>query len=259
MPAFNLKQRILLAIVAAIILLIQLAKFDQDGIEGSGWIIAMLASGLLLLPLFAPSEDNKVASSSPSGQEFGDVKGSRVPDELLLSAIDDVSASLWGKLPEWLLAGVSVESASDGSSFYELWRPVSHCYAYALVCATAYKSDLSFFEQGQDGRLGQALAPKIVAVYSQLSVASPSSKPLDIGHLQAEVLKDIIGARHAAVAFMRLLASRDSSPDSPLLDYLANALGVDARLRPKFDVNLRAFTKANLTALSALYPKASLS
>ena len=46
----NKHQRILLAVVGVVILLIQLYKFNEDGIEGSGWILALLVASVLILP-----------------------------------------------------------------------------------------------------------------------------------------------------------------------------------------------------------------
>ena len=62
----NRYQRVALVAVAAAIMTIQLAQFDDEGFEGYGWVFSLLSAGLLsVLALTRNSRPKAVAQTEP--------------------------------------------------------------------------------------------------------------------------------------------------------------------------------------------------
>ena len=65
MKNLNTYQKVALAVAGAIILLIQLIKFSDEGIEGASWILSFAISALLFIPIL--SDVDSIVNSIKSG------------------------------------------------------------------------------------------------------------------------------------------------------------------------------------------------
>lgn len=78
MPSLNKAQKLLLAAAGIAILWIQFLKFSDYGLEGTGWVIALLVATLLILPSLTllPTRKNG-AANAPSKSVVSDVPGTQ--------------------------------------------------------------------------------------------------------------------------------------------------------------------------------------
>lgn len=109
MPSLNTPQRIFLATIGVAIILFQLYRFADDGIEGTGWVFAFLVAALLLLPAVGLLSKPKVLHSLPMKPNSSEERLSRAKQRIenLVSRATERAAVLHRRLPILLTSPIA--------------------------------------------------------------------------------------------------------------------------------------------------------
>lgn len=258
-PNLNRAQRLSLAAIGCVILIIQLYKFSRDGIEGASWILAFVAVGVFWLPFLSAVEfpsykwhsKSRRAQVTPEMQRFVDIHDAQKQNEKTLAAIRNQAALLWKQLPAWVSLPDIESLRVINSLVTDHWLEHCHSYLFALAWAAEVKKDRHFIASERENLLTARVARYMAETAKENAYRHQLTSGLEPQNDGAWAVRELVEARAVARAFIDALANGTKPPDAVLLDYFSTKLGVPSAQRISFDMHLRNFTKESLSILSS--------
>jgi hypothetical protein len=258
MNSLSKLQGVALAVMGTVIISVQLFKFNVDGVEGSGWILAFLIGAALWLPLLGRRAHPQAVNQPRIKEVDKPVLPTPPKADQLHQFVRYRSAVLWEQLPQWVsLPGVDlfewgnpnpaeVPSIPPAEWIHAQWRSSCYAYVYALVCVAEFKKDRHFLGGSRQKKLGTDVAAHMV----EDAVEASRPELVDPVRVRAVAFKELYVALDATGKFAQAIVAQRSDPDVVLFDFLASAIGVVEAGRTRFYERLRDFTKETFRALA---------
>jgi hypothetical protein len=252
----NFTQKIILAAFGIGIFFVQMVKFSDDGIEGFSWLLALLASVLLVLP--AVGEVHRIRSKSQNGtrpssntanrmspvmQEFTSFHKAQASIVPLLKGIEQDAQALHGQVDQWLGFDTSFGLSAAYMNMYEHVHQYCLAYCYGLTLLVEAKADPDFMGSERQKILMARVAKLIVECNRSMLKKIGVEDQFDEAKQRAFAMKDIIEVEKSVTWFIGSLASGGSKPDTELIRFLIEHLSVPEQTLPTFAPNLQKFTK----------------
>ena len=260
MPQLNKVQKLFLAAVGLAILLFQFYKFSEDGIEGGGWVLAMVAAALLLLPALSliPQRD-RIPTQQATAQKPKAVEAAALLDpngrtQMLYRAAAAKADELAGSVT----ASMSLPDLGQtdlgalGADMKHQWLQYCIPYSACLLFASQISKDMYFAKSATFTVIYGQCVKRMVQVSKDLSGRMGVPEKFSQAGAEAWAKKDFGEAEEALLYFMDSVGAKVAEPDSKLLEYLATKIGVPASLRAQFSEKLRVFTRQTLTEFRKL-------
>lgn len=260
MPQLNKAQKLFLAAIGLAIFFFQFYKFSEDGIEGIGWVLALVAAALFLLPALSlipqrvhssprplttqkPKTEDAAALLDPKGRTQSLYRAAAAKADELVESV-----TTWMSLPDL----ESTDLAALGSDMKQQWLQYCIPYSACLLFASQISKDMYFAKSATFNVVYGQSVKRMVQVSKGLAVRMGVSDKFNETDAQAWAQKDFGEAEAALLYFMDSVGGKVSEPDSKLMEYLACKLGVPASLKAKFSEKLRAFTRQTFTEFRKL-------
>lgn len=223
MKNLNTYQKVALAVAGAIILLIQLIKFSDDGIEGASWILSFAISALLFIPIL--SDADSIAKSIKS--DFIRADGASESNNKIIS---NDAAQLFkdlGARAEKLHKLIADKGAVDTVPFFNVitdrWFP-SIAAAVVLTYSVARKLDDSTYYSSEEFKKLNGMLFNLV-----MAISKHQDKLIDGTQSDDEIMRHsmglISGARKSVDLMYENISSQQKNADSPVHKYIQGACG----------------------------------
>jgi hypothetical protein len=254
MPSLNTKQKLFLAATGVVIILFQLYKFAENGIEGTGWVLSLVAASLLILPALSIQ---RIKPAAIQGQKINEERAKAVlsPDSnaqalyksVLLNASElNRSIVSWLNLPPLK----SKELSHINEPMLNQWKQYSIAYSACLMIASQIKKDMSFAKTdeflviyGQSIKAMAELALKNAAIMGVENLLTKAKA-------ETQAKKDMSEAEDALLNFIDSVSAKLPNPDAALLNYLTERIGVSEEAKEGFKAQLKSFTKTTMIEFS---------
>lgn len=251
MGRLNTTQRLLLAAGGVLILIFQLYKFSEDGIEGSGWILAIVAGVVLMLPatkLFQSNSYSQKGNASSSQRLNSTSNNSR---QLCGRAVQ-CGQRLHLQLPSMMGLPPLMEPNVDkaNSAMMDYWLQYCIAFTGVLSLMAEWKKDAGFPDKTEYREtlrlLAVEMAKSSMAAMKKLAASDQISSVDSVEW----ACRDISEAEGAMKKFVSRLAANIPDPGSPLVDFLIGKIGVPEKCIERARHELRQFTKDTLIEFS---------
>jgi hypothetical protein len=224
MKHLNIYQKTALAIAALIILLIQLIKFSDEGIDGASWILSFAISAILFMPILSDAEDiinsvkSKLIKKDPTGN---------LPVVNSKSDVSSLFKSLGAraeKLHKFIAEKSAVKTIPMFNVISDRWFP-SIAAAVVLTYGVARKcDDQDYYESEEFKKLNGMLFNLLMTLgRHQDQLIGGTQSDDEIMRHSMSVISD---ARKAADLVFSNLASNLQDVDLPLHKFIQTACGV---------------------------------
>lgn len=242
MPSFNFPQKIFLAIFGVAILIIQLIRFDEYGLEGIGWVFSLAISALLILPMLTEVERIKsIFSDSKNKQNnmgaFATMVGNHV---VAVNLVKDIS-----KDAEDLRLGIYDLVAIPELNFKLIssgWSQYCLSYVLSIYSITQHKKDINYFKSNQYFSLVSQTS-KLIVSSLQTQAKEFGLNSANLATSEKDATKSILQARIVGEKFIKEFANENLNADSLMFNYLYDSLGLTGELQEKTAPFIRDFTK----------------
>jgi len=241
----NKHQRILLAIVGVVILLIQLYKFSEDGVEGSGWILALLVASILILPSLSLIKA-KSSTERKNKEKFQTFINQSQSVQVAFKRIKNKSNALKDLVSEHIqFPDIPTLSAVNETMKEELGR---NCYLYvaALSAAAEFKKNPDFLSNENFVVYEAQVVRDVLNSSKQSAIKEGFGDKHDDNRVKALVIKDWNLAKTAMMGFIDNLSAGRQQADTPLMDFLFNKVEMPDMYKKSLETPLRDFTKQTL-------------
>lgn len=241
----NKHQRILLAIVGVVILLIQLYKFDEDGVEGSGWILALLVASVLLLPSLSliKSESTSEQKNKEKFQAFIN-QSHRV--QVAFKRIKSRAEALKELMSEHIQLPDIPTLTAVNESMKEEWGRNCYLYIAALSAAAEFKKNPDFLSNENFVVYEAQVVREVLNSSKQSAIKEGFGDQHDDNRVKAFVINDWNLAKSAMMGFIDNLSSNKQPADAPLIEFIFNKTGMPDMYKKALEMPLRDFTKSAL-------------
>lgn len=254
MPALNTPQRIFLAVIGAAIILFQLYRFADDGIEGTGWVFAFLVAALLLLPAVGLLSRPKASPPLSARPTIGEDRLNRAKQRIenLVSRAVEQSKVLHRRLP--ILFDLPPLQAPEfqrvNALMIDSWLQYCIAFTGCLSLMTEYKRNPRFMSQPDYRVVWQMLVNEIAKAEAQTAARHGLQDKYDIEKSVQWATRDMNEAELAMRKFIDHLAQNAPEPDAPLLSFLMDKMGAPEQSRPSLSQGIRKFIKETLQQFS---------
>ncbi len=255
MPQLTKWQKLFLAAVGSVILVIQVVKFSDYGLEGTGWVFSLFVAALFILPalsLFGRKSQGMIAIPKVHGT---------TPTELL--ALDGRTQKLFAMaiararelqlaipkmsgLEKFNVAGLE----QINRLMMEHWLQYCIPYVICLAVMAEYKKDSKFIDSKAFAVLYGQAVKEMVREGEDLAKRNNLTDKFDPESAERWAIKDMGEAERALKLFMNRLANKIPDPDSPYLEYLAEKLKLPKPWQEPFRRNLQEFTRNTLASFA---------
>ncbi len=252
----NKPQKLLLAAVGLLILFFQFYKFNDDGIEGTGWVISLVAAGLLLLPVFSlfPERSTEQRRKNKETREFEKLLMERRRAQNLFEKTKVKAVELQDAVVSWL----GLHDLQDVPGFEQTtslmqdqWLQYCMAYVVSLAATAEFKRDPHYLESDGFTLLRAQTAQQMVAAGQESAKRHGLNEKFDPESAKSWAIRDLNEAKDGMLLFINAMASGFPNPDTVLLDYMIDKLGVPETVKTQFNNKLRSFTRQALIEFSA--------
>lgn len=256
LPNLNKAQRILLAVAGASIIAFQLYRFAEDGVEGIGWVFAILVGALLLLPAFGSTkiEANMPPSTESSGLTTSNdrlTKAKQRAENLTARAVAEASV-LHRRLP--ILMDLpplqSPEFKNINALMTDSWLQYCIAYAGCLSLMTEWKNNKSFIKSPDYSVVWQLIVNEMVKADARNAAKHGLHDKFNMEKSLEWAKRDLNEGEVAMKKFVDRLAQSIPEPDSPMVEFLMDKVGASAGMRPSLAIGVQKFTKETLQKFS---------
>jgi len=257
MPQLTKWQKFFLAAVGCVIVVVQLVKFSDYGLEGTGWVFSLLISALLILPALSLI-DGKAHAAGAIPKAHG-----KTPTELLSQngRTQKIFAMALDRAKELQLAIPKMSGLEKfnvpgleqiNRLMMEHWLQYCIPYVICLAVMAEYRKDSTFIGSNAFAVLyGQAIK-EMVREGEELAKRNNLIDKFDPASAERWAIKDMREAEGALKHFMDGLANKIPDPDSPYLEYLIEKLKLPKPWQAPFRRNLQEFTRNTLTSFASV-------
>lgn len=238
----NKHQRILLAIVGVVILLIQLYKFNEDGVEGSGWILALLVASILILPSLSLIKA-KPATEQKSKEKFQTFFNQSQRVQVAFRRIKHKSDSLRDLMSEHIQFP---DIATVNETMKEEWARSCYLYVAALSAAAEFKKNPDFLSNENFLIYEAQVVRDVLNSSKQSAIKEGFGDKHDDNRVKAFIINDWNLTKTAMMGFIDNLSAGRQQADTPLMDFLFNKVGMPDMHKKSLETPLRDFTKQTL-------------
>ena len=257
MPNLNKPQRILLACVAVLILIFQFYKFIEDGIEGSGWVISLVAAGLLLLPIFGMFSARPALTQTALGSttEFNSFITRRSRTQTLFKKAKSKSEELQNLIGSWLalpdVPKLVPEFAQIDSLMKDQWLQYCLAYVVSLAAIAEFKRDPGFLDGDEFKILWAQTGKQMLTLAEESATRNGLTDKFNHESAKTWMFRDLNECHAAMNSFINSISTNAVDPDAQLIGYLAKKLGVPDARKQQFSEQARKFTKQTLSEFAA--------
>lgn len=250
MPHLNTPQRILLAAAGLAVLAFQSYKFSEYGMEGSGWVLALVVGVAMLLPALALIQKRPRASVASSDPLVSQQKNKVV--KLYAQALTR-ARKLHRQLPTLVdLPPIQApELKQMNNLMISSWMQYCLAYAGALALMAEWKRDQRFPQKAEYRVVWQMVVDQIVRAEEGTAKAHGLLDSYDVDRSRAWAARDMNEAELAMKKFADRLAAKLPDPDAPIVGFLMDKMKMPEQLREGLGQQLRRFTKETLQEFSA--------
>jgi len=244
-PNLNTHQRIVLGLVGVAIFLIQIYKFDEYGLDGSGWVIAFFVAAILILPSLSLIKA-KASKETVNQEKFKGFieQSSRV--QIAFKRIQSKSEELKDLIAKVADLPNLPTLAAINNSMVEEWGRNCFIYIAALSAVAEFKKSPDFI-RNQQFVVYEAQVVRHALNSSKLSAIDEGfGEQHDDNRVKTFLLRDWNLAKSSMMRFLDNLALSKQHPEEPLLEFLFEKTGVPENMRKELEVPLREFTKNTL-------------
>lgn len=250
MPTLNTPQRIFLAAIGAVVILLQLYRFADDGIEGVGWVFSFLVAALLLLPAVGlipwGKQPMPVLTTPTKSEERLDRAKQRI-EALVLRAVERAKI-LHRRLP--ILIDLPPLQAAELKNINSLMTDswLQYCIAFTgcLSIMTEFKKLPQFMSQPDYRVVWQMLVNEIAKAEMQTAVRHGLQDKYDMERSLQWAARDMSEGELAMKKFIDRLAENAADSDMPLIEFLMNKMGAPEQTRAALIHGVRPFVKETL-------------
>lgn len=252
MSPLNTPQRVALAIAGAAILLFQITKIADDGIEGVGWIFAIFVGSALLLPLLhllGRTEGKPEPVERNTKQESSSESYVPTPVDRLVARASNTASRLHRQLPTLMdfPAFQSAEFKQIADAMHASWK--LHCIAYcgSLSLMAEWKRNRKFVAQPPFNEASLALVPLMIEAEKEALRTMGALAEFDQNRSHENCLRDVRDSNKAMMLSARLLNAGYNNADAGMLGHFADKINIPPPIRDGFYENMRKFNKTTLT------------
>lgn len=241
----NKHQRILLAIVGVVILLIQFYKFNEDGIEGSGWILALLVASVLILPSLSLIKTTP-HTEKKSKQNFQAFINQSERIQITFKRIKYKSDELKYLISEHIQLPEIPSLAGLNESMKEDWGRYCYLYVAVLSVAAEFKKNPNFLSNEYFVIYEAQVVRDVLKSSKQSAIKEGFGDMHDDDRVKTFIINDWNLAKTAMLAFIDNVSANRQQADKPLMDFLFNKMGTPDFYNKSLEKPLRDFTKQTL-------------
>jgi hypothetical protein len=244
-PNLNNPQRILLALVGVAIFLVQLYKFDDYGVEGSGWVVAFLVGAILILPSLSLIKI-RTKKERDSQEQFKNFINQSSRTQIAFKRIRAKSEELKKLVVKESELPDAPSLAAINYSMTEEWGRNCFMYVAALSAAAEVKQNPGFLDNQNFVVFEAQVIREALNSSKQSAISEGFGEQHDDNRVKAYLIKDWNLAKSAMMRFLDNLASNKQVPDEPLLVFFFEKIGAPDVLRKKLEMHMHEFTKNTL-------------
>jgi len=257
LPNLNKAQRLLLAAAGASIIAFQLYRFSEDGVEGVGWVFAILVGALLLLPAFSSQKTESTppistVAASPISSNDRLEKAKQRAERLAARAVAEASV-LHRRLP--ILMDLpplqSAEFKNINALMTDSWLQYCIAYTGCLSLMTEWKNNKNFIKTPDYSVVWQLVVNEMVKADAKNAAKHGLQDKFNIDKSMEWAKRDMNEGELAMKKFVDRLAQNFPDPDAPLIEFLMAKIGAPAGIRPNLSIGIQKFTKEALQKFSA--------
>lgn len=240
-----------MAIAGAVILLFQITKIADDGVEGVGWIFAISVGSALLLPLLqlVGRTAGKPKQAEPNTIQTSP-NGSYIPTSVdhLVARASNTASKLHRQLPTLIdfPAFQSEEFEQISEAMHSSWK--LHCIAYcgSLSLMAEWKRNPNFVAHAPFREASFALVPLMIEAEKEALKTMGALAEFDQARSHENCLRDVRDSNKAMMLFARQLFAGYPNADAGMLRHFADKINIPPPIRDRFYENMRKFTKTTL-------------
>lgn len=252
--SLNRYQRAVLFVIAAAIIVIQLAQFADDGLQGHGWIWSfVVAGGLAVLGLFPATQPTpgKPAFSLPSKEELEKMHAALRENAEVLSievehrakALSDVLIRDKDEMTRGLVHTVHGSKVLGDQIVKQLNLHIYERCLYLMLGLIGMRRSggKELYITGIEFKtLQEAVSKKVIAT----AVASQKVAPLPLEFkpeaFTRSVLADLLEVRKTITAYCVEVKSQNAEPEAELLKWFETKAGIKLDKNPQVAQALRS-------------------
>ncbi len=250
MPTLSTPQRIFLAVIGVIIIMLQLYRFADDGVEGVGWVFSFLVAALLLLPAVGliPMRRQPVSVlATPTKSEERINRAKRRIETLVLRAVERAKV-LHRRLP--ILIDLPPLQAAEFKNINSLmtdsWRQYCIAFTGCLSIMAEYKKNPRFMSQPDYRVVWQMLVNEIAKAEMETAVRHGFQDKYNAERSLQWATRDMSEGELAMKKFIDRLAGNAADPDMPLIEFLMSKMGAPEQTHAALIHGVRPFVKETL-------------
>ncbi|MCW5886732.1 MAG: hypothetical protein KIT07_01240 [Anaerolineales bacterium] len=256
MPSLNTPQRIFLATIGVAIILFQLYRFADDGIEGTGWVFTFLVAALLLLPAVGLLSKPKALHPLPMKPNSSEERLSRAKQRIenLVSRATERAAVLHRRLP--ILFDFPPLQAPEfqriNAFMIDSWLQYCIAFTGCLSLMAEYKRNPRFMTQPDYRVVWQMLVNEIAKAEAIMTARHGLHDKFDIERSVQWATRDMNEAELAMKKFIDNLAKSVPEPDAPLIGFLMEKLHAPEQSRQSLSQGIEKFARETLHQFAAI-------
>jgi len=250
MPTLNTPQRIFLAAIGAVVILLQLYRFADDGVEGVGWVFSFLVAALLLLPAVGliPWRRQPIPILTTPTKSVERINRAKHRIEALVSRSVERAKVLHRRLP--ILIDLPPLQAAEFKNINSLMTDswLQYCIAFTgcLSIMTEYKKNPRFMGQPDYRVVWQMLVNEIAKAEMQTAVRHGLQDKYNMESSLQWATRDMSEGELAMKKFIDRLTGNAADPDMPLIEFLMNKMGAPEQTHASLIHGVRPFVKETL-------------
>ncbi|OPY84693.1 MAG: hypothetical protein A4E71_02558 [Smithella sp. PtaU1.Bin162] len=251
----NFAQRLLLTAIAVVILLFQLYKFNENSIEGSGWILSFLVAGLLLLPILSGVNIKKSSANKTSCKECNNpitLHIDREKNQWAVKQIRNRAPGLDTLLRDWM-EFKTVEEALN-KRFDDIFADTSHVFLFMITAIAEGSLDTSFFQSDRFYVLKLQIAELMIEENIKgLRGLMPDKEP-NKDLVTKQVINRLNEATKVIDEYIDAILAKSKDPEAPLVEWMLKSLNLDTlaeteKVKRRIRANLGAYVRSTMREL----------
>ena len=223
MKNLNTYQKTALALAGAIILLIQLIKFSDEGIEGASWILSFAISALLFIPILSDADSilNSIKSSFVRADDVAAITNNAISNET--GELFKVLGARAEKLHKFIAEKGTVDTVPFFNVITDRWYP-SIVAIVVLTYGVARKFDnTNYYESEEFKKLNGMLFNLIMSISKHQDKLVGGNQTEDA--LMRQSMESISGAKKAVDMMFSNIVNKHPYADLPVHKYIQSACG----------------------------------
>lgn len=223
MKNLNTYQKVALAVAGAIILLIQLIKFSDEGIEGASWILSFAISALLFIPILSDADSivNSIKSSFVRADDVAAITNKAISNET--GELFKVLGARAEKLHKFIAEKGAVDTVPFFNVITDRWYP-SIVAILVLTYGVARKLDNSnYYDTEEFKKLNGMLFNLIMSISKHQDKLVGGNQSEDA--LMRHSMGLISDARKSVDMMFNNIVSKHPNADLPVHKYIQTACG----------------------------------